>query len=155
MPKGGNKMDTKSDEQFLVIEATIESNNKESDKNQMKTDDKLALLTENLQFLTAFMMDQTNISKSSPDQKDTSTPLDPTTLVPTNRRDPSLEGGHSIKIGGIWTLKHEIRSPKFDEILIKTELKGDNDLDISNFFKHINMFLNVLPRLIEDLLPDY
>ena len=53
-------MDTKSDEQFLVIKATIESNKKDADKNQMKTDDKLALLTENLQFLTPFMMDQNN-----------------------------------------------------------------------------------------------
>ena len=38
MPKGGNKMDTKSYEQFLVVEATIETNKQEADKNHKKTD---------------------------------------------------------------------------------------------------------------------
>ena len=65
------------------------------------------------------MMDKTNISKSSSAQKDASTPPDPTTVVPTNRRDPPLEGGHSTKISGMWTLKHEISSQKFYELLIK------------------------------------
>ena len=45
MPKRGNKMDTKSDSKFLVIESAIESNKQEADKNQMKTDEKLTLLT--------------------------------------------------------------------------------------------------------------
>ena len=44
----------------------------------------------------------------------------PTTVVPDKMRDPPLDGGHSTKIGGIWTLKHEIISRKFYEILIKT-----------------------------------
>ena len=66
------------------------------------------------------MMDQTNIYKSSPTHKDTLTPPEPTNLVPTNRRAPPLEGGHSNKIGGMWTLKHEMSSPKFYEILINT-----------------------------------
>ena len=47
MPKGGNKMDTKSDEQFLVIKATIDTNKQDADKNHNKTDEKLKLLTEN------------------------------------------------------------------------------------------------------------
>ena len=59
-------------------------------EKQMKTDEKLTQLTENLQVLTELMMDQTNISKSSPTQKYTSTPPDPTTVVPTNRRGPLL-----------------------------------------------------------------
>ena len=42
----------------------------------------------NIQVLTAMMIDKNNISKSSPAQKDTSTPADPTTVVPTKRRDP-------------------------------------------------------------------
>ena len=50
---------------------------------------------ETLKVFTTFMMDQTNISKSSPSQKDTSTPLDPTTTVQTNKRAPPLEGGIS------------------------------------------------------------
>ena len=101
------------------------------------------------------MMDQTNISKSSPAQKYTLTPPDPNTMVLTNRRAPPFEGGHSTKIGGMWTLKHEIISPKFYEILIKTELKGDTTIDLENFFNHIKICLNAVNRLIEDLLLDY
>ena len=53
-------MDTKSDEHLLSIEATIEANKQESDKNHVKNDERLTILTENLQKLTTFMMDQTN-----------------------------------------------------------------------------------------------
>ena len=38
---------------------------------------------------------------------------DPNTVVQTNKKYLRLEGGHSMKIGGIWTLKHDINSPKF------------------------------------------
>ena len=101
-------MDTKPDEQFLTIKVTIEANKQESDRNQVKTDAKLTKITEDLQNLTSFMMDQANISKSFSAQKDSSTPPDPTTTVQTNRRAPPLEGGISENIGGMWTLKHEI-----------------------------------------------
>ena len=101
------------------------------------------------------MMGQTNIPKSSPNQKDTSTPPDPTTVVPTNRRDPPLEWGHSTKFGGMWNLKHEISSPKYYELLIKTELKGDTALDLKKLFNHVNMCINEVTRLREDVLPDY
>ena len=124
-------------------------------KNQVETDEKLTLLTEKIQKSISFMMDQTNISKSLPAQKDTLTSLDPTTVVPTSRRDPPLEGWHSTKIGGMWNLKHDISSPKFYELLINTELKGDTALDLKNFFNHIKVCLNEVTRLREDLLPDY
>ena len=76
-------MDTKSDENFLVIEDTIETNKQQADKNHNKTDEKptlltenhketnakITLLTENLQVLTALMTGKTNILKSSPDQR--------------------------------------------------------------------------------------
>ena len=136
-------MDNKSDEQFLIIQATINDNKQDTDEKKMNTDEKLTQITENIKVLTAFMMDQTNNSKLSPAHKDTLTPPNPTTLVPATRRDPTLYGGHSTKIGGMWTLKHEISSPKFYELLIKTELKGDTALDINNFY-HINMCLNVV-----------
>ena len=127
MRKWGNKMDTKSDEQFLIIQATIEDNNQEADEKQMKTsekkmknDEKLTQITETINNLTAFMMDQTNNAKLSPTQKDTSTHTYPNTVVPANKRGPPLEMGYSPKIGGMLTLKHEISSPKLYEILIKT-----------------------------------
>ena len=75
------------------------------------------------------------------------TPPDPTTTVQTNRRDPPLEGGIPENIGGMWTLKYEISSPKFYELLIKTELKGDTAMDLKNFFNHIKMSLNAVTRL--------
>ena len=45
MPKGGSKMDTKSGDQFLAIEATIEANKQEADGNQVKNYEKLTVLT--------------------------------------------------------------------------------------------------------------
>ena len=60
----------------------------------MKTVEKLTHLTETLKVLTAFMMNESNNSKYSPNKKDTSTSLDPTTVVPENRRAPPLKGGH-------------------------------------------------------------
>ena len=91
--------------------------------------------------------DKNNISKSSPAQKDTSTPPEPTTTVQTNRRDPPLEGVISENIAGMWTLKNEISSPKFYELLIKTELKIYTALDLKNFLNHIKMSLNEVTRL--------
>ena len=58
-------------------------------------------IKETLKVFTTFMMDHNNIPNSLPTQKDTSTPIDPTTAFPSNRRDPPLEGGNSIEIGGI------------------------------------------------------
>ena len=84
----------------------------------MKTDKKLTQITENLKVLIEFMMDQTNNSKFSPVQKDTSTPPEPTNAVPANRRDPPLDRGYYTKIGGMWTLKHDISLPKLYELLI-------------------------------------
>ena len=65
-------------------------------------------------------MDQIKILKYSPDKKDLPKSHYPTTLVPTNKRYPPLEGGYSTKIGGMWTLKHEIIPPNFYELLINT-----------------------------------
>ena len=64
-------MDNNSYEQFLFIQAIVEYKKQEADEKkmklngkQMKTDEKLTQIIENLKFLTAFMMDQTNISKN-------------------------------------------------------------------------------------------
>ena len=55
----------------------------------------------------------------------------------------------------MWTLKYEISSPKFYELLIMIEVKGGTDMDLNKFYKYINMCLNEVTRLLEDLLPDY
>ena len=44
-------MDTKSDDQFIAIESTIEANKQDADKKQVKNYEKLTLITENLQNL--------------------------------------------------------------------------------------------------------
>ena len=111
--KGSNKTENKNEDQFILMKEEIE-NNKQEMKAEMKD------IKETLKTFTAFMMDQTNISKSSPAQKDTLTPPDPTTTVQNNKRDSPLEGGISENIGGIWKLKHEIISPRFYKLLIKT-----------------------------------
>ena len=140
-------MDTKSGDQFLAIEATIESNKQEADKNHNKTTENIKQLTETLNKVLKGLTDKNNIQKSSPAQKDTTTPPDPTTTVQTNRKDPPLEGGNSENIGGMWTLKHEISSPRFYELLIKIELKGDTALDLKNLYNHFKMSINAVTKL--------
>ena len=148
IPKVSNKMENKFEEQFILIQTTIEHN-----KQEMKFE--IKAITETLKVFTTSMMYQTNVPKYSPSHKDTLTPLDPTKVVPTNRVATPLEGDHSTKMGCMWTLKHDIISPKFYEILLKTELKGDTALDIKNFFNHIKMCLNAVTRLRENLLTYY
>ena len=75
-------MDTKSDDQFLAIEATIDANKQEADMNHNETTENIKQITETLnKVLLKRNSDQNNISKSSPAQKDTMTLPDPTTTV--------------------------------------------------------------------------
>ena len=67
--------------------------------------------------MIASTTDQIKISKYSPDKEDTPKAQDPTTGVPSNKKVPSLEGGNYAENGGMWTLNHEIISPKFYEPL--------------------------------------
>ena len=101
------------------------------------------------------MMDWTKISKYSPAQKNSTNSEEPTTVVPANMRSPKMEGGHCKKKGFTWNIKHEISSPKFYELLIKTGIKRDTALDLKNFYNKIKMCLNLVTRLQEEPLPDY
>ena len=93
------------------------------------------------------IIDHINTLKYLPARKDSTKPSDPTNVVPANRRAPPLDGGQSNKIGGIWTLKNEIISPIFYEIIIKKKLKGDISLYLKNFCNHIKMCLNAVTIL--------
>ena len=150
-------MDNKYDEQFIIMQAKIETNKQYMKTNKQDSDEKMMKLTEYFKaMLTSTivsMMDHINMLKYSPTQSYSPKPQDPTTAILDNRRYPPLEGGHSTKIGGMWNLKHEISSPKLYELLIKTELKVETPLDLNNFFNHIKMCLNAVTRLQEDLLP--
>ena len=92
-------------------------------------------------------MDQIKISKYSPDKKDSPKSQDTTTVVLANKKSPPREGVNYTKIGGMWTIKYGISLPKFYEILINIEIKGDTDLDLKNFYNHIKRCINVVNRL--------
>ena len=134
-------MENNSDEQFIIIQAEIEANNQEMNANKQDYDEKMAKFTEESKAILAEITDHINTLKSLSTQKDSPKTPDPNNLVPTYRRDLQLDGGKSTKIGGMWTLKHDIISPIFYELLIKTELKGDTDLYLNNFYNHINTIL--------------
>ena len=130
----------------------MESNKQDYDEKMMKlTEYFKAMLASSITSIT----DHINTFKYSPTQKYSPTPPYPTTVVPDNKNSPPLDGGQSTKIGGIWTLKHEISSPKLYELLINTELKEDTALYLKNFYNHINICLNALTRLQGDIIPVY
>ena len=83
------------------------------DANRQQSGEKLKKIAEDLTEMIVSMMDQIKIYKSSLDNKDSPKAQESTTLVPANKKAPPLEGGHSTKIGSIWTLKNDISSPKF------------------------------------------
>ena len=85
MTNGSNKMDNKNEEQFILMNKKI-VNNKQECKAEMKdVKEDIKDIKETLNKITTFMMNHTNISESSPTQKDKLTPLDSTTVVPTLR----------------------------------------------------------------------
>ena len=148
-------MENKSNEHFIIVQSEIEDKNQEMKSNKKDSDEKIMKLSEESKTMFAVLSNQPNTLSSSPTQKDKYIPPDHITVITANKRAPPLEGGHSTKIGGIWTLKHEIISPKFYELLIKTELKGDTALDIKKFYNYIKMCLNAVTRNLEDLLTGY
>ena len=91
--------------------------------NKQESDDKMMKLTENLKSIIASsitsMMDQEKTFKYSPTQKCQPNTPEHNTVIPANKRAPPLEGRNSTKNGGMWTLKHEISSPKLYELLVK------------------------------------
>ena len=140
-------MDNKYDEQFIITQDTIEANKQEMRSNKKDSDEKITRFTVKSETMIAVISNQLNTLVSSQTQKDTSNPQEPTTVVPDTKRDPPLDGGNFTKIGGMWTLKYEIISPKFYELLIKTELKEGTSLDLKKFYSNIKMCLNVVTRI--------
>ena len=95
-------MDNNSDDQLLIVQDTIYANRKYYDQ-------KMKNLTEDLTEIITSMMYQIKIQKYSPDKNHSPKSQDPTIVVPANNKAPLLEGGHSMKNGGMWNLKHDIR----------------------------------------------
>ena len=88
---GKNKIDNKSDEQLLVMQATI-------DANRQDYDEKIKKLKEDLTSMIKSMMDHIKILEYFPDKNYSPKSQYPITVVPDNNKDPSLEGGHSKKL---------------------------------------------------------
>ena len=105
-------MENKSDEQLTIIQATSEA------KKQV-SDEKMTKLTEEFKRMIAAITDLINNLKSSPYHRDSPKSQYPTTIFPAKRRAPPLHSGQYTKIGVMWTLKHEISSQIFYELLIK------------------------------------
>ena len=112
-------MDNKSDDQFLIMQDTIDDNRQATDYKMKTYDsniDKLTVLIKNIDE----MMGQNQNSIPSIYYMYFPKAQDPTTVVLANNKAPTLEGGNSTKIGGMWNLKNDISSPKFYDLLIET-----------------------------------
>ena len=137
-------MDNNLDYHLLPIQYSIADNQKSCqapDEKMNKYDSKLDQIITLLQKVLA------QNKHSFPDNIYSPKSHYPTTMVPSNNKFPPLYGVNSTKIGGIWTIKRDIISPKFYELLIKTELKEDTALDIKKLYNHIKMYLNAMTRL--------
>ena len=75
-------------------------------------------------------MDKNQISNYLSDNIYSPKDQGPTTVVKNNMKAPILEGGYYTKNGCMRNLKYEIRSPKFYEVPINTEIKVNTDMDI-------------------------
>ena len=126
------------------MKATIDANRKYSGDKMKKQDSKPDKLTK----MVKNMMDRIQISNSSPEKKYPSKAQDTNTTFPAKKKSPQLEGVYYTKIGGMWNLKHETRSPKFYELLIKTEIKYVTVLDLRNFYNHIKICINEMTRML-------
>ena len=133
-------MDNNSDDQLLIMQAMIDTNSQDYYEKRFNIE---ADITE----MIVSMIDQIKISKSSPENNDSPKAQDRTTVVLANKKAPPLEGGHSTKSGGMWTLKNYISSPKLYELLIQTKLKGNTALETKNLYNHIKMCLNEVTKL--------
>ena len=117
MSKGGNKMDNKSEEKFIIMQAKIEANRQYYYERMNKPTENLKAMI--ISTITS-MMDQINISNYH--QKIRIHQI--LRILPLWYRPTG--GIHHWKVeilqknGGMWTIKHNISSPTFYEILIKT-----------------------------------
>ena len=97
-------MDNNPDEHALIVQANIYDNIQYYGQKTNKYDSKLDKLTSMIEK----MMDHNQNSNSSPENMDSPKSQDPTNMVPDKTKDTPLAGGNYMKIGDMWTLKHEI-----------------------------------------------
>ena len=83
-------MQNKSDEKLIIMQAAIENNKQDMKVNKQDSDKKMTKLSEEFKTIFAVLSNKLKKLLSSLTQKDTSTPMDPTTVVPNNKRDSPL-----------------------------------------------------------------
>ena len=132
------------EDQVLIMQSI--KDNLASEINEIKSDTKKKY--SDMNEIKRMLTKMTNQKQNSlPDKKDIPKNQDLNTAFLDNNKAPPLEVGHSTKIGEIRNIKHEISSSKFYEILTKTELKYETDMDLNNFYNHIKTCLNAVTRL--------
>ena len=102
------------------MQSAIESNKQEMRPNKQDYDEKMKKFTEEFKSMLVVIIDNIDTLKSSPTRKDSLKPLDPTNFSLANMRAPPLDGGQSRKIDDMYTLKHDISSPRLYELFITT-----------------------------------
>ena len=86
MPKVSHIIYNKYDEQFIIMQYTVECNNKEMKTNKRDSNEKMMKLIKDFKKIIASITDHINTLKSSTTQKDSPKLPDPTTAVPANMR---------------------------------------------------------------------
>ena len=98
----------------------IDDNSQASEKKMRKYYSKLDKQDSKLDNIIEMinkMMYQNQNSNYPPENMDSPQEQGPTTVVPANKKALPLEGGNSTKNGYLWTIKHDISSPKFWRII--------------------------------------
>ena len=92
---------------------------------------------------------------SLPDRMGFTNNQDTATVVPDKNKAQTLEGWNYKELEACVISNMRSDNRKFYELLIKTKLKVDTDLDLKNFYNDINMSLNAVTKILEDLLTAY
>ena len=130
-------MYNKLDSHIFVIQALVYNNKKVTGEINLNNDEIKKKLNKHESYLDEIKTTLKQVIVQNKayflENMDSPKPQDTTTVVPANKKAQPLEIGHSTKIDGMWNLKYEISSQTFYEILIKTELKGNNGMDLKKF----------------------
>ena len=105
----------------------IDYNRQSSDEKMKKYYSKLDKKDSKLDNITTMInhtMYQNKNSNYPPDNMYSPLTQSPNTVFLVTNKALPLESGNSTKNIYLWTLKHEISSPKFYELIINTELKA-------------------------------
>ena len=84
-------MDKSSDKQFIIMQATIESNKQDIKAKNQDYDERMMKLTQDFKAILTPIMDHISTLKYFPTENDSTKAPNPTTVVLSNRRDPPLD----------------------------------------------------------------